>query len=59
MESNDNSHSSTLGYKRNKSNQYSLHFLLLRQANQRRENAKVVASVMGPAGCCAGLQMWI
>ena len=43
MESNDNSHSSTLGYKRNKSNQYSLHFLLLRQANQRRETAKVVA----------------
>ena len=59
MESNDNSHSSTLGCKHDKSSRYSLHFLLPLQANQRRENAKVAASVLVPARCWAGLQMWI
>ena len=59
MESNDNSHSSTLGCKHNMNNRYSLHFLLPLQANQRRENAKVAASVLVPARCWAGLQMWI
>jgi hypothetical protein len=59
MESNDKYLCSTLGCKHDKSSRYSLHFLLPLQANQRRENAKVVASVLVPAGCCAGLQMWI